>query len=117
MHMELKNFVAETLKQIAEGIKEAQAANTGAWIVPRIVLKNGYQHIDTSNKGEYIPEFVSFDVAVSATEGTQAEGSGGIRVLSAQLGGNIDASTQNTTVSRIQFRISVDWPKTPAPGS
>lgn len=34
--MDLKTFVAESIKQIAEGIKEAQNADTGAWVSPLV---------------------------------------------------------------------------------
>lgn len=73
--MELKTFVAESLKQIAEGIKEAQQADTGAWIAPRTVRHDDGTEIINTSKNALIPQKIKFDIAISVSE--EGSGTGG----------------------------------------
>jgi hypothetical protein len=110
--MDLKTFVAESLKQIAEGIKEAQAANTGAWINPKVILQGdrGTPTIGGISTHAYAPQSITFDIAVTATgEGSEKTG-GGLRVLGFSLLGETNSVQQNSAISRIQFEIPVSWP-------
>jgi hypothetical protein len=70
--MQLKDFVTETLRQIVDGVKDAQQAAkvNGAVIAPY-------------NKNF---EKIEFDVAVTATEGTGTEGKVGINIWSIAAG-------------------------------
>lgn len=110
--MDLKTFVAESLKQIAEGIKEAQAANTGALIAPRLtVSEKGIQTISGIRPNCFAPQRVTFDIAVSAVEKDTVEGGGGIRVMGFRAGADAQSVSQNTTVSRISFEVPISWPE------
>ena len=114
--MELKTFVAQSIIQIAEGIKEAQAANTGARIAPKVTLKDSYQHVsDYPVTADHIPQKVSFDVAVTIAKDNKGNVGGGIQVLGMQFGSILERITKNSTISRIQFDIPLTWPESPPP--
>jgi hypothetical protein len=109
--MDLKTFVAESLKQIAEGIKDAQDADTGAWIAPGVIFDKGALRAH-DNSSETVAQFVSFDVAVMATESDSMKGGIAIKVLELVSAGTKAASeTQNSSVSRIKFEIPIVWPR------
>lgn len=109
--MELKEFIRETLVQIAVAIKEAQAASaeTGAIICPRHSGMFGATK-DVMHTESGIIETVSFDVAVSTTEGTETKGGIGIFVAPLALGLQGKSAQQNLCVSRIQFSVRISLP-------
>jgi len=95
--MNIKEFVSDTLKQIIDGVVDAQeyAKNKEAVLVP---------HLDYYRN-------ISFDVAVTVDESKQKEGKAGITVWSigAGVGGKTESSS--STVSRIKFEIPIALPK------
>lgn len=95
--MELKEFVSDTLKQIIDGIIDAQkyAGGKGTIIVP-------YSEQQKS---------VSFDVAVTVDESKQKEGKAGVTVWS--IGGGISGKTESSSsiVSRIKFDVPIELPE------
>jgi hypothetical protein len=108
--MDLKDFVEQTLTQIMEGIKAAQAkTDHGGLISPAVLhygsVSNGIQ----SDAGEY-PEMVDFDVAVTAERGTGSKGGIGLVVGPVTLGSTGQSNEQNSSVSRIKFRVPVVLP-------
>ena len=108
--MDLKTFVAETLKQIAEGIKEAQAAGTGALFAPLVCVPDRSTALHITNKPMIaVAQNVLFDVAVSVAETEGSSGEGRIKVWVVSLDANIEAKTQNSTLSRVKFEIPVQW--------
>lgn len=107
--MDLKTFIAESLTQIADGIREAQKSDTGAIFSPRICFKEGLPEI--ANPRPCQPQMVAFDVAVTVTESSGKKG--GLNVTVASLfgfGGEVGSSSENAAVSRLQFEIPVVWP-------
>lgn len=105
--MDLKTFVAESLKQIAEGIKEAQEADTGALVCPRITDAKT-MHVAVGANA-YIAQSVSFDVAVTASQ--SGSGSAFIKVAWLEVGAGADSGVANASISRIRFDIPMVWPK------
>lgn len=119
--MELNDFIAKTLGQIVQGVQQAQNANsqTGAIINPQVasrhganqeVLKANNQLWDSSDYS--LIERVRFDVAVTAEEQTKTEGSfnAGIQVLGIGGKAGLDTNSLSSTVSRIQFAVTVKYP-------
>ena len=108
--MDLKTFVAESLKQIAEGIRDAQAADTGAWIAPKVFFtEKGKMYVHDVGV-DPTPQMITFDVAVTVTETDALKGGGGMTVLGISLGGSAETATQNAAVSRVKFEVPVVWP-------
>ena len=103
--MELKDFVAEALVQIQEGVQEAierRGQNTGAvgaispaWIEPNADWEKYVQKVD-------------FDLAVNVSDKKGAEGKGSIKIFSvADVGGAASKSSETSTVCRVKFTIPI----------
>lgn len=120
--MDLKDFIANSLTQIAEGILQASEAlaDTDAEVNPTRLETyssdaQGYGRTLTPDDGRKISqtrlvERVSFDVAVT-TEG-ETKGSAGLKVGIASLGLNAGGGVTDKTgqASRIQFTIPMVFP-------
>lgn len=116
--MELKDFIKESLVQIADGINEANKSleDSNAIVNPKGILaysesRKAYGRIkeDYIDK-ESLVEIVEFDVAVQAESGTET--GGGIKLSIASIGVGTNASSQNSksTESRIKFQIPMIYP-------
>ncbi len=120
--MELKDFVKESIVQIATAIDEANAAlsDSGAMINPLNIRANSESaqaYARTITRGETtkdshskVVEKVEFDVAVIAETGQQ--GSAGAKLSIASIGFGADGKTEssNKSQSRIKFSIPVVYP-------
>ncbi len=106
--MDLKTFVADTLTQIAEGIKEAQKNAGNVYrISPRHVPVEGAK--DTSHlefNGDRL-ERVDFDVALT----TSSEASGDIGSKLVVLKATATGKLESESVSRVSFSVYVQWPR------
>jgi hypothetical protein len=99
--VDLETFIAETLRQIVKGVKTAQshADCTGAQINPLL-------------DGACIAvEQIEFDVAVTVTEGSEKKGGIGVFTGGFGIGGQANANTANSSVSRIRFNVPVVLPR------
>jgi len=97
--MDLREFVSETIKQITDGVMDAQkyGAEKEAKVAPNQQLTN-----------------VQFDVAVTTTEGTKDKAGAGILVaglFGAGKQGQSESGSQS--ISRIKFSIAVQMPGKP----
>lgn len=106
--MELKEFVAETLVAIQEGVAEAIRRADEMKVVGRInPVWRGDEKIDWK---EYVQP-VEFDVAVTTTDKSAAGGKAGIKVFSiADVNAEGSKSWEHSTVSRIKFSIPISPP-------
>ena len=114
--MDLKQFVSNSITQIAEAIREAQTKSqgTGAWINPAGTPVSGMalrdaKMIETPNGNAYLQE-VKFDVALTVSDKQDAGAGGGLQVFGVKIGADASVSYQNAAVSRVQFSIQVVWP-------
>ena len=104
--MELRQFVAKTLVDIKNGLRDAnellakqegKTLGEDATLVYHIPDGRG----DTKSKG------IDFDVAVTVTQENASKGGGSINVAVAKIGGKIDESSKEEHISRIKFSV---WP-------
>jgi hypothetical protein len=104
--VDLQVFVSEALKQLIAAVKTAQesARQLGGRVVP-----DGVDGERKARSGQAITD-VEFDVAVTVAEGSEKKGGLGVAIAALAIGGTAQASTTNSTVSRIKFRIPVAWP-------
>lgn len=124
--MELKDFVAQTLCQICEGIKEAQnsVSTSGAIISPICEYhtnNGGYVVCPNQKTGNSVPAEVHYDVAVTASDYQEGGESGkkalSLQVVSAKLALGCDNgksekhSHSNESVSHVAFSVRVLWPE------
>jgi hypothetical protein len=117
--MDLKEFVSDSLTQIAEGVQLAQQRGTtsGVWINPagsNITPRKENPIIRTVHGEGYLND-VHFDVAVTVSDEKKGNAGAGLKVFGVKLGAEGEASFQNAAVSRIQFSVQVVWPGQPQP--
>lgn len=123
-HMELKDFISETLVEISTGVLEAAEKLQGdkktekVWINPPMLPAGtkGFtetpQHIGVlgrlSEKAQIAVLAVDFNLAITAVD----EEKGKISVLSAIIGfgGSSEASTENKSISSVKFTIPIALP-------
>jgi len=116
--MDLREFVAESLKEIIDGVKEAQshAAENGAEICPPIgILSSGARDYLESQATEEKVSFIDYDIAVTAEETGEIGGGGKVSVkvasvFSAEGGGEGKVSEKASSISRLHFSLPVVWP-------
>ncbi|RRN75990.1 hypothetical protein [Agrobacterium deltaense] len=108
--MELKNFIRETLVNIATGIQEAKLETSDFWAINPGSL-NGERVIERS--------YIDFDVAITVSESVenQKEGKGGVKaeisVLGSKISGDVGRSLgtavqqASENVSRVSFKVPV----------
>src|SRR5262245_54599879 len=115
--MELRDFVRETLTQIMDGVKSAQELQDGhgGEVNPSLWNRGssiGVESVIEENKGmvsesRRMIEFVQFDIAVVATEGTGTKGGIGVFVGAVGLGSQGESRHSSESQSRIQFRVPI----------
>gem|GEM_PF-691528 len=107
----LKDFVKDTLSQISEGVTAFEESSDARSRVEAGIKGNlagdaaaaaGLLYLGA---GKGFATVVKFDVAVTTEESEAARGSAGIKVIPFNIGGGLDASTANTSVSRVQFNL------------
>ena len=98
--LELRDFVAETIKQVIDGVAAAQEYAT---------TKRAIVNPPPSRMSQRV-ESISFDVAITAAKGSKTQG--GIAVFTGvfALGSKGQSEKANETVNRIQFSVHVCLP-------
>lgn len=118
--MELKEFVSESIKQIIDGIVDAQsyAKSKGASINPK-----GMAYISPSVNNLFVPQdrgtpdkpvqIMEFDVAITVTQANEAKA--GLAVFVGALGIGTQAKIEdgNTNANRIKFSVPFLFPDQP----
>jgi hypothetical protein len=118
--MPLKQFVAETIAQIVEGVVEAQerVSKLKGTVNPtkgvRLGQKFQEEHCASEDSEGYIlgnvVQTVSFDVAVTAEEGQGTEAGAGVRVALFTLGAAGHSDSKSSSASRVQFTVPLLLP-------
>lgn len=101
--MDLKNFVAESLSQIIDGIKEAQSRPGGDNVAAQGYIGSQGNLIAGGRSGFFT--MVDFDVLVAAET---KEGGGSIKVASIESSDGNSRSAQNA--SRVKFSVHLRLP-------
>jgi hypothetical protein len=110
--MNLDEFVKEVLSQIISGIRGAQDAEGGAFVVPSGDGGHEYaRHPRVSSSARIKSTIVDFDIALTVEDSTKGGGAGGLKVFG--IGANVqgELSSRDTTVSRIQFAVPILLPE------
>ena len=115
--MDLQDFVAQTLLQIAAGVKLAQegAKDLGAEVNPHLnggpVERASQGFLWASGRAVQV---VQFDVALTVVEGTGTKGGIGVFAGAINIGSAGQSSTENRSVSHIKFAVPLALPKSAA---
>lgn len=114
--LKLEDFVAETLKQIINGVRAAQshAKECGAEVSPKELVTYGRDGMQTAvvqqrSTGRPI-DTITFDVAVTASSGDEAHGGVGVFVMGVSLGGKKSTDSRTEATSRITFAVPMFLP-------
>ena len=100
--MELKDFVAQTLVQIVEGIDQANDS-----------LSNKSAFVVSSNIKTYVSN-VDFDVAINIQDSQSKTGGANIEVFSVlNIGGKGEKGLIDTSTNRIKFTLPLALPTEP----
>lgn len=112
--MDLRDFVAETLIQIADGVIQAQekAAKIGARVNPKLIggADHAAQHGFLAASGTPA-QIVQFDVALTVKEGSGTKGGIGIFAGAVTLGSSGQSNAENSSVSRVKFSVPLSLPE------
>jgi hypothetical protein len=109
--MELKDFIAETLVGIQQGVQLA-IERTGKAQVSGVINPVWGK---ASLVGDSHIREVQFDIAVTVTDKSSGKAAAGIKVVGIGVGGDHQHSEENARVSRIQFSVPVVPPVTEVP--
>jgi hypothetical protein len=112
--MQLRDFVAETLKEIIDGVIEAQRhyQDKGGSVASGVTYAGTSSENRLWNSVTRAPaQVVEFDVAVTAAEGTETKGSIGVFIGAIGLGSHGKSESSNTSVSRIKFSVPIILPE------
>lgn len=108
--MKLRDFIKDTMTEIAHGIQAAKIGTADLWAISPGLL-HGERLIEKS--------YVEFDVAVTVNEmnGSERDGKGGIKaeieVLGSRVGGELSGGvagkreTSTVNASRVAFKVPV----------
>jgi hypothetical protein len=120
--MDLRNFIKESLVQIALGIEDADDAleDSSAFVNPINVHSSNGKHGDdiygfiskenSSFSVSRVIQNIRFDVAVTAEKGTESKGGVGLMVGALAFGSQGKSDASNASQSRIQFSIPMLLP-------
>ena len=113
--MELKEFIRETLSQIAAGVEAAQTEvrDAGGFVNP--AHRVGKQEQDKSYFGAFPSGqnifLVDFDVTVSVIEATETEGKAKLSIAGfVDLGTGGQSNASSTATNRISFKVPLAMP-------
>lgn len=113
--MELREFVAESLKQVIDGIAIAQvyAKEKGAQVSPATFYQNGNLVVGSPLGTGQSPDIIEFDVLVTISESGELKGGIGVFAGAVGLGANSKISDGNIQANRIKFSVPVSFPRQP----
>lgn len=117
LNMDLENFISVSLVQIAKGIDRAnnELKGTGAIVSPKkvtdVLRENTYGNLKLNDGSWVRVQQIDFDVALTATEGGESKGGGGISVGAITLGAMTKDDFSQSTVSRIKFSVPMLLPQ------
>lgn len=114
--MELKEFITESLKQIIDGVIDAQiyAKDKGATINPDGLIYDGHNNLIVNRSPaslNYVPQIMEFDVVVTVTESEKAKASLGVFTGVLGLGTQAHVESGNIVANRIKFSVPVIFPE------
>lgn len=108
----LQDYVRETLRAIAQGVREAQADSEIGGYVGRAPLNRVAPFMD-DNQGNTVMA-VTFDVATTVEAKVSGGGGASVKVLSiAGVEGSAKREALRSAVSRVSFAVPMAVPKPP----
>jgi hypothetical protein len=106
--MDLKDFVADVISQIRDGVTEAILRHDRQGAVGRI--NPVFPTDDGRPDWKGAVQNIEFDIAITASDKTGREGGGGVQVYFFNVSGKQSKSQENSMTNRIKFTIPVSLP-------
>lgn len=103
--MELKEFIAETLVQIQEGVGDAIKRRSATYGAAGVI--NPVFGATMNATGADHLQKVEFDIAVTVSDKATGGGKAGLKVFSVELSGEVSKGAEQSSVSRIKFTVPV----------
>ena len=110
--MELKEFVVETISSLADAVDDLQKKYEPQGVIinpPSAQSGSDVLQVDSSNYSYRRVQKVAFDVAVTVSQETNKAGKAGIKVFSAELGGEVGKADTSSQVSHVKFEIPIAY--------
>ena len=106
--MEISEFIAETIKQISNGVSAAsqECSQSGVVVNPPITVGEFGEHYISSKAVDRRVQTIYFDLAVEATETMGKSGQAGAAIQVVKY----IKEQHNSTTSRISFSIPISLP-------
>jgi len=109
--MNLKEFIAETLVSIIDGVEAAQKEKGGLSVNPPVAAyETDEKHKHLTSLDNELIQMVDFDVALTTTKGTNTQGGIGLMVAGVGLGAKGQTDITDSCVSRIRFNVPLQLP-------
>ncbi len=113
--MELKDFISETIVQIASGVIEAteKCKNMNVIVNPDVTYGQNGEFVVPKNGTfnlERRVQQINMDICVTVTESESKDINAKVGISVLGLGANSSGTTSNTNESRIRFSIPVCLP-------
>ena len=102
--MDLKDFVANVISQIVDGVTEAIRRHDERGAIGRI------NPIFPGDSWKDLVKNIDFDIAITAGDKIAGEGGGGVRVHFFEAKGKLSKSYETAMTNRIKFSIPVSLP-------
>jgi len=118
--MELREFVAESLKHVVDGIADAQAyaKDKGAVINPQgLEYNERYDKkaegliVQDENGNRHIPQIMDFDVVITVSEGEKTKASLGVLTGILGIGAQAQLEGGNIVANKIRFSVPILLPE------
>ena len=108
--MELKQFISNTLAEIAEGVNNAKPIydSMGGIVNPRDFTypSKDLSHFYIQDK-RYFPSYIEFEVALTQDKSSKSSGGIGVLLGSISAGGKTGTEEAMTALTKIKFTIPV----------
>lgn len=99
--MELKTFVAETIKEIIDGIAEAQ---------DQVINRYNYSERGYVEIGNNSQHSISFDISVTSSQSDDKEGKAGVFIKVVDFGAKSTSKSSDSATNRIHFNVPIVYP-------
>jgi hypothetical protein len=113
--MDLKDFVADVISQLTDGMIEAINRHDAKKIPGKINPVFPGESGELDWKGAV--QNIEFDISVTVSDKKSGEATGGVKVYVADISGKGSKSREDTTTNRIKFTIPVSLPAHQISGS
>ncbi|WP_321435906.1 hypothetical protein [uncultured Bacteroides sp.] len=113
--MELKEFISETIQQIALGVKDAmdKCEELDIIVNPNITVgANGDYYIPKtgSTNMQRRVQLIDMDIAITVSESSEQNAGGGANIKILNVGGGIKEGKSTSNENRVKFSIPVCLP-------